>query len=99
VNAGVNWRLEDPACTVASKSETEVKEPGSEGRKNVGHGLKGIQTPRWAGAGSGRQCKQQKRSAFVHSWFESRRDGQSQAISKRPSSIKIGSEGDSSEPA
>jgi len=37
-NAGLSWRLEDPACTVVPKSETEVKEPGSSGRKNVGMG-------------------------------------------------------------
>jgi len=43
VNAGVNWRLEDPACTVPN-NEIEVKEPGSSGRKNVGHGLNGIRS-------------------------------------------------------
>jgi len=72
VNASANWRLEDPACTVVPKSETEVKEPGSSGRKNVGHG---IRTPRCAGLVAGDNVRRKNHwRSFVHSWLESRRD-------------------------
>ena len=46
---------DSPECGSELEEPEGVKEPGSSGRKNVGHGLNGIRTPRWAGAGSGRQ--------------------------------------------